>query len=79
MQTSEILDELSDILGAPIGTLSPKTSLTTSGITWDSMALLAYLAFLRFHFNITLSNTSCENFRTVEDLLAPIKMNKLVN
>ena len=34
------------------------------------MALLAYLAFLRFRFNKLLPGVSCKNFHTVADLLA---------
>ena len=36
------------------------------------MALLAYLAFLRFHYNTTLANATCADFRTVADLIAKI-------
>lgn len=72
MTTAEALEELTDILGAPLGTLTPETALSAEGITWDSMALLAYLAFLRFHFNLTLPHTSCDQFHTVADLLAPL-------
>lgn len=68
MTEPELLDELADILGAEPGTLTPETSLET--VTWDSMALLAYLAFLRFHFNKFLPGTSCKNFHTVSDLIA---------
>ena len=60
MNQEALLCELADILGA------------TAPLTWDSMALLAYLAFLRFRFNITLPGTSCATFHTVADLLAPI-------
>jgi acyl carrier protein len=72
MTTAEALDELADILGAPIGSLTPETPLNTEGLHWDSMALLAYLAFLRFHFNKTLVGSSCAAFQTVADLLAEI-------
>lgn len=69
MTQADILDDLADILNAPAGTLTPETPL--DGVTWDSMALLAYLAFLRFHFGKTLPNVSCADFTTVADLLAP--------
>lgn len=72
MTTLEILEELADILGTTADAITPQTALNAPGITWDSMALLAYLAFLRFHFNITLPNTTCAQFTTVADLLAPI-------
>ncbi len=62
-----VFDELADILNAPLGTLTPETELST--VTWDSMALLAYLAFLRFHYNKILPNVSCRDFMTVADLL----------
>ncbi len=68
MTDLQLLDELADILNAPLGTLTPETRLET--VTWDSMALLAYLAFLRFHFNKTLPNATCAAFVTVDDLLA---------
>ncbi len=68
MDTEAILLELADILNAPPGSLTPETRLES--VTWDSMALLAYLAFLRFHFNRTRSGVSCADFRTVGDLLA---------
>lgn len=74
MDTAAILEELADILGTPPGTLTPETSLTTPGITWDSMALLAYLAFLKYHFNRTLPNVSCATFQTVNDLLKEAKL-----
>ncbi len=70
MTESDILNELADILNAPLGSLTPETPLTD--VTWDSMALLAYLAFLRFHFNKTLPNISCRDFTTVADLLNAI-------
>ena len=72
MTTAELLEELTDILGAQPGSLTPETALDAPGITWDSMALLAYLAFLRFHYQTTLANTTCADFRTVADLLAKI-------
>lgn len=68
MDTEAILLELADILNAPPGSLTPETPLQS--VTWDSMALLAYLAFLRFHFNRTRSGVSCADFRTVGDLLS---------
>lgn len=71
MNETELLDELADILGAPAGTLTHETSLDT--LTWDSMALLAYLALLRFRFGKTLAGVSCADFRTVADLLAPTR------
>ena len=70
MNQDELLCELADILGAT-APLTPETRLEPP-LTWDSMALLAYLAFLRFRFNITLPGTSCATFHTVADLLAPI-------
>ncbi len=69
MDASELLDELADILNAPLGTLTPETPLADH--TWDSMALLAYLAFLRFRFGKTHPGVSCADFRTVADLLTP--------
>jgi len=69
MTDPEILDELADILGAAPGTLAPETPLAPP-LTWDSMALLAYLAFLRFRFGLTLPGVSCAAFRTVGDLMA---------
>lgn len=69
MNQDAILDDLADILNVTPGTLTAETALDT--VTWDSMALLAYLAFLRFHFNKTLPNVSCADFKTVADLLAP--------
>lgn len=69
MTEAELLDELADILNATPGTLTPETPLGT--LTWDSMALLAYLALLRFRFNKTLPGVSCADFRTIADLLAP--------
>ncbi len=68
MSQDEILDELADILGADRAALTPETPL--SAVTWDSMALLAYLAFLRFRFGKVLPGVSCAAFRTVGDLLA---------
>lgn len=68
MDTESVLLELADILNAPPGSLTPETLLES--VTWDSMALLAYLAFLRFHFNRTRSGVSCADFRTVGDLLS---------
>lgn len=70
MNQAELLGELADILGAT-APLTPETPLEAP-LTWDSMALLAYLALLRFRFNITLPGTSCAAFRTVANLLAPI-------
>jgi acyl carrier protein len=72
MTRSEQLDELADILGAPVGSLTPETPLDAEGVQWDSMALLAYLAFLRFHFGKTLAGTSCAAFTTVGDSLSAI-------
>lgn len=69
MTRADLLDDLADILNTPAETLTPETRLET--VTWDSMALLAYLAFLRFHFGKTLPNVSCADFATVADLLAP--------
>lgn len=69
MTTDDILEELTDILGAQPGSLTLETPLNAPGVTWDSMALLAYLAFLRFHFNLTLPNTRCADFQTVADLV----------
>ncbi len=67
MTEADILNELADILNAPLGTLTPETQLDS--VTWDSMALLAYLAFLRFHYNKVLPNATCAAFTTVADLL----------
>jgi acyl carrier protein len=72
MNPVEQLEELADILGAPAGTLTPETPLDAESVQWDSMALLAYLAFLRFHFGKTLAGTSCAAFKTVGDLLSEI-------
>ena len=69
MTQDELLDELADILNADRATLSPQTPLDT--VTWDSMALLAYLALIRFRFGKLLPGVSCKDFRTVADLLAP--------
>lgn len=71
MNEQDLLDELADILNAAPGTLTPETPLDT--LTWDSMALLAYLALLRFRFNKILPGASCSDFRTVDDLLAPTR------
>lgn len=71
MNDTDILAELADILAAP-EPLTPETPLEPP-LTWDSMALLAYLAFLRFHFNTILPGASCKDFRTVADLLAPTR------
>ncbi len=67
MTTDDILSELADILGVEPGTLTLDTHLDT--LRWDSMALLAYQAFLRFHFNKVLPNVSCASFSTVRDLV----------
>ncbi len=67
MTEDDILIELADILNAPPGTLTPAQTLDT--LRWDSMALLAYQAFLRFHFNKVLPGVSCASFKTVSDLL----------
>ncbi len=67
MNDSEILDELADILNAEPGTLTSETALDS--VRWDSMALLAYQAFLRFHFGKVLPGVSCADFRTVGDLM----------
>lgn len=67
MTESEILDELADILSAEPGTLTPQTAL--SEVRWDSMALLAYQAFLRFHFGKIVPGVSCADFKTVGDLI----------
>ena len=72
MTQDALLLELADILNAQ-APLTPQTPLAE--LTWDSMALLAYLAFLRFHFGLTLPGVSCASFRTVADLLAPIPPN----
>lgn len=68
MNDTDILAELADILAAP-DPITPETPLEPP-LTWDSMALLAYLAFLRFRFNKLLPGVSCKDFRTVADLLA---------
>ncbi len=72
MTQTEILEELADILGAPPHSLTPETSLDADGIRWDSMALLAYLAFARFQFGKTISGISCATFKTVADLIAAL-------
>lgn len=72
MTQEDALHEIADIINVPYDVITPKMGLEEA--TWDSMALLAYLAFLRFHFNITLPNTTCSNFNTVADLLAPLKL-----
>lgn len=72
MTRTEALEELADILGTTPEMLTPETTLDTAPLRWDSMALLAYLAFLRFHFGKTLTGTSCASFRTVADLLTEI-------
>lgn len=72
MTQIEILEELADILGAQPHTLTPETQLNADGIRWDSMALLAYLAFARYHFGKTISGISCATFKTVADLIAPL-------
>jgi acyl carrier protein len=69
MTQDDCLLELADILNVPRGTLTPDTLLAT--VTWDSMALMAYLAFLRFNFQVTFKHVSCSDFTTVADLLAP--------
>ncbi|MEG2725034.1 MAG: hypothetical protein RR982_04195 [Kiritimatiellia bacterium] len=68
MTEEEKMRELADILNVAPKLLTPATLLTTT--QWDSMALLAYLAFLRFKFNIIIPNASCATFKTVADLLA---------
>lgn len=68
MTEDELLDELADILNADRAALSPQMPLCD--VTWDSMALLAYLAFIRFRFGRLLPGVSCADFRTVADLLA---------
>ena len=67
MTDSELLDELADILNATPGSLTPETPLDT--LTWDSMALLAYLALLRFRFCKTLPGVSVNDFATVGALM----------
>ncbi len=74
MTEADCLDELADILNVPLGTLTLETPL--DACTWDSMALLAYLAFLRFHFNITLPNATCADFKTVKDLVRMAGMDR---
>ena len=69
MTQDELLDELADILNADRAALSPQTPLDS--VTWDSMALLAYLALIRFRFGKLLPGVSCKDFRTVGDLRAP--------
>ncbi len=67
MTQDELLTELADILNAPAGSLTPETPLDT--VTWDSMALLAFLALLRFRLGQVIPGASCANFRTVGDLI----------
>lgn len=69
MTQQNLLLELADILNVPRGSLTPQTSLET--VTWDSMALMAYLAFLRFNAQLTLPRCTCHDFKTVADLMAP--------
>ncbi len=68
MNDTDILAELADILAAP-DPITPETPLEPP-LTWDSMALLAYLAFVRLTFGKVLPGVSCKDFRTVGDLLA---------
>ncbi len=68
MNHDELLTELADILNADPAALSPETPLDAP-LVWDSMALLAFLAFLRFRFGKILPGASCADFRTVGDLL----------
>ncbi len=70
MTEADLLEELADILNAPPGVLTRESAL--DAYTWDSMALLAYLALLRYRANKTLPGASCADFRTVADLLAPL-------
>lgn len=72
MTQVDALHEIADIINVPHEMITPDMLLANA--TWDSMALLAYLAFLRFHFNLTLPNTTCANFVTVADLLEPLQL-----
>lgn len=69
MTDADLLDELADILDADRAALTPETPLGPP-LTWDSMALLAYLALVRFRFGKVLPGVSCKDFKTVGDLLA---------
>lgn len=71
MTQDNLLLEFADILNVPRGTLTVEQSLDTT--TWDSMALMAYLAFLRFNYNIALQHATCAQFKTVADLMRPIQ------
>ena len=68
MQKSEFLDSFRQLLEKDPGPLTGEEPLT--GIGWDSLAIVQFLAFTDEQFGVTVSPNRVRQCRTANDILA---------
>jgi acyl carrier protein len=69
---TELYETLDDILELPIGTIRGEEQLSTLP-TWDSLAVVSYIATCNGLFGIVLSGDRVKETKSVEDLVTLIK------
>ena len=72
MTRTELYETLDDILELPIGTITGAEQLSALP-TWDSLAVVSYIATCNGLFGIVLSGDRVKATKSVEDLVGLIK------
>ncbi len=71
MTRTELYATIDDILELPIGTITGTEQLSTLP-TWDSLAVVSYIATCNGLFGVVLSGDSVKATKSISDLLALI-------
>lgn len=69
MSNAKVITQLEEILEADAGTLSESTSLDSLD-TWDSLAVISFIAYVSDEFDHVLSGDDLRDAKTVGDLIA---------
>ncbi len=72
MTRTELYATIDDILELPIGTITGTEQLATLP-TWDSLAVVSYIATCNGLFGVVLSGDRVKATKSVEDLVTLIK------
>lgn len=77
MNKQDFLQHIDELLELSLGTVTERDSLADIG-SWDSLAILSFIAFVDQSFATTLSPLDIHNAKTIGDLVALLG-NKISN
>ena len=68
MDPKTLITEIEELLEVDEGTLSPETELESIP-SWDSLAVIGYIALVDREFSIIVDNEKLTSAKTIQDLL----------